>query len=61
MRAIPHRSGWVKIAGRSVDPGPHGGTEWVEWKEIKFILVSVGLPVLVIACLAQLLPHLFRL
>ena len=46
---------------RSGDPGQHRGTEWLEWKEIKFILASVGLPVLVIACLVQLLPHLFRL
>jgi hypothetical protein len=61
MKAIPHGSGWVKIALRLGDPGQHRGTEWVEWKEIKFILASVGLPVLVIACLVQLLPHLFRL
>jgi len=60
MKAIPHRSGWVKIASRSGDPGRHGGTEWLDWKEIKFILVSIGLPVLVIASLVQLLPHLFR-
>jgi hypothetical protein len=33
----------------------------MEWQEIKFILASVGLPVLVIACLVQLLPQLLRL
>lgn len=61
MKTIPQRSGWVKIAVRSVDPGQRRGTGWLEWKEIKFILAGVGLPVLVIACLVQLLPHLFRL
>jgi len=34
---------------------------WMEWQELKFILVSVGLPVLLVALLVQLLPPLLRL
>jgi hypothetical protein len=33
----------------------------MEWQELKFILVSVGLPVLLVALLVQLVPHLLRL
>ena len=61
MRTIPQRMGWVKIAWSPGNPGSQKGTRWMEWQEIKFILVSVGLPVLVIACLVQLLPQLLRL
>jgi hypothetical protein len=34
---------------------------WMEWQELKFILVSVGLPVLLVALIVQLLPQLLRL
>jgi hypothetical protein len=34
---------------------------WIEWQELKFILVSVGLPVLLVALVVQLLPPLLRL
>jgi len=34
---------------------------WMEWQELKFILVSVGLPVLLVALVVQLVPHLLRL
>jgi hypothetical protein len=61
MRTIPQRMGWVKIAWSLGDLGWQKGTRWMEWQEIKFILASVGLPVLVIACLVQLLPQLLRL
>ena len=33
----------------------------IEWQELKFILVSVGLPVLLVALVVQLVPHLLRL
>jgi hypothetical protein len=33
---------------------------WMEWQELKFILVSVGLPVLAVALVVQLVPHLLR-
>ena len=33
----------------------------MEWQELKFILVSVGLPVLLVALVVQLVPHLLRL
>ncbi len=36
-------------------------TIWMEWQELKFILVSVGLPVLLVALVVQLLPLLLRL
>ena len=34
---------------------------WMEWQELKFILVSVGLPVLVVALVVQLIPYLLQL
>jgi len=34
---------------------------WIEWQELRFILVSVGLPVLLVALVVQLLPPLLRL
>ena len=34
---------------------------WMEWQELKFILISVGLPVLLVALVVQLLPLLLRL
>lgn len=34
---------------------------WMERREVKFILVSIGLPVLVVALVVQLVPHLLRL
>jgi hypothetical protein len=61
MRTIPQRMGWVKISWSLGDLGWQKGTRLMEWQEIKFILASVGLPVLVIACLVQLLPQLLRL
>jgi len=41
--------------------GAQGAGIWVEWQELKFILVSVGLPVLLVALVVQLVPHLLRL
>jgi hypothetical protein len=41
--------------------GSRSGAIWMEWQELKFILVSVGLPVLLIALVVQLVPHLLRL
>ena len=61
MRTIPQRMSRVKMSWNLGDPGWQKGTRWMEWQEIKFIFVSVGLPVLVIACLVQLLPQLLRL
>ena len=40
---------------------PGAGGRWIEWQELKFILVSVGLPVLLVALVVQLVPHLLRL
>jgi len=41
---------------------PRGGCRivgiWMEWQEIKFILVSVGLPALAVASIVQLVPPL---
>jgi hypothetical protein len=34
---------------------------WMEWQELKFILIGVGLPVLLVALVVQLLPPLLRL
>jgi hypothetical protein len=45
---------WAEGGSRSV-------AIWMEWQELKFILVSVGLPVLLIALVVQLVPHLLRL
>ena len=45
---------WAEGGSRSV-------AIWMEWRELKFILVSVGLPVLLIALVVQLVPHLLRL
>jgi hypothetical protein len=53
--------GWVKIPWSLGELGSQRGARWMEWQEIKFILVSVGIPVLLIACLTQLLPQLLRL
>ena len=61
MKTIPRRIGWAKMPRNRVDFGWQNGSRWMEWQEIKFILASVGLPVLVIACLVQLLPHLLRM
>ena len=52
----PMKTQWAK--GGS---GSRGATIWMEWQELKFILVSVGLPVLLVALLVQLVPHLLRL
>ena len=42
-------------------PGSRSVAVWIEWQELKFILVSVGLPVLLVALIVQLLPQLLRL
>jgi len=41
--------------------GSRGVAMWLEWQELKFILVSVGLPVLLVALVVQLVPHFLRL
>ena len=43
------------------DPGSRSVAARMEWQELKFILVSVGLPVLLVALIVQLLPQLLRL
>ena len=45
---------WAQGGSRSV-------AIWMEWQEMKFILVSVGLPVLVFALVVELVPHLLQL
>jgi hypothetical protein len=52
----PMKTQWAK--GGS---GSRSATIRMEWQELKFILVSVGLPVLLVALLVQLVPHLLRL
>ena len=47
---------WAKGGSRS-----QSVAIWMEWQELKFILVSVGLPVLLVALVVQLVPHLLRL
>jgi len=53
------------VGGRSRGDGsreaPRSVAVWMEWQEIKFILVSVGLPVLLVALAFQLMPDLLRL
>jgi hypothetical protein len=44
---------WAQGGSRSV-------AMWLEWQEMKFILVSVGLPVLLVALVVQLVPHLLQ-
>jgi hypothetical protein len=41
--------------------GSGGVAIWMERQEVKFILVSIGLPVLLVALVVQLVPHLLRL
>lgn len=50
------RTYWARLG-----TGTQGASIWVEWQELKFILVSVGLPVLLVALIVQLVPHLLRL
>jgi hypothetical protein len=45
---------WAQGGSRSV-------AMWMEWREMKFILLSVGLPVLLVALVVQLVPRLLRL
>ena len=52
----PMKTQWAKEGSGSRSP-----TIWMEWEELKFILVSVGLPVLLVALVVQLVPHLLRL
>jgi len=53
------------MIGRQREQGGPGSrrlaTTWMEWEEVKFILVGVGLPVLLVALLVQLLPQILRL
>ena len=52
----PMKMRWAKRGSTS-----RSATIWIEWQELKFILVSVGLPVLLVALVVQLVPHLLRL
>jgi hypothetical protein len=45
---------WAQGGSRSV-------AIWMEWREMKFILLSVGLPVLLVAVVVQLVPRLLWL
>ncbi len=61
MKTIPHNSQTMKAQWAKGGSGSRSATIWMEWQELKFILVSVGLPVLLVALVVQLVPHLLRL
>ena len=61
MKAIAHASQTIKAEWGKGDSRSRGATIWMEWQELKFILLSVGLPVFVVALVVQLVPHLLRL
>ena len=59
MRTVAQSSQTVKrqwAQGRS-----RGVAIWMDWQEWKFILVSLGLPVLLVALVVQLGPRLLGL
>jgi hypothetical protein len=61
MKTIAHNSQTMKTQWAKGDSGSRSVAIWVEWQELKFILVSVGLPVLLVALVVQLVPQLLRL
>ena len=61
MRTIAQRLDATKRQWSARGAGLRGSTVWIEWQELKFILLSVGIPVLLVACIVQVLPHLLRL
>jgi hypothetical protein len=61
MKTIAHNSQTMKAEWAKGASGSRSATIWMEWQELKFILVSVGLPVLLVALVVQLVPHLLRL
>lgn len=59
MRTVAHsriavRKEWARESFEGV-------AIWMERQEVKFILVSIGLPVLFVALIVQLVPHLLGL
>ena len=61
MKTIPHDSQTMNTQWAKGGSGSRSAAIWMEWQELKFILVSVGLPVLLVALVVQLVPHLLRL
>ncbi len=61
MKTIAHGNQLAKTQWTKEDSGSRSVAIWVEWQELKFILVSVGLPVLLVALVVQLVPQLLRL
>lgn len=61
MKTIAHNSQTMKAQWAKGGSGSRRAAIWMEWQELKFILVSVGLPVLLVALVVQLMPHLLRL
>ncbi len=61
MKTIAQSRPAVKQRWKEGGSGSRSLATWMEWQELKFILVSVGLPVLLVALVVQLLPLLLRL
>ena len=61
MKAIAQNGETMKTKWAKGGSGSQSAAVWLEWQELKFILVSVGLPVLLVALVVQLVPHLLRL
>jgi hypothetical protein len=61
MKTIAQSRLAVKRRWKEEGSGSRSLVTWMEWQELKFILVSVGLPVLLVALVVQLLPLLLRL
>lgn len=61
MKTIAQSRNPMKRQWAHRGPVSRSAAIWMEWQELKFILVSVGLPVLLVALIVQLLPQLLRL
>lgn len=61
MKTIAQNRETMKARWAKGGSGSQSVAIWMEWQELKFILVSVGLPVLLVALVVQLVPHLLRL
>lgn len=61
MRTVAQSGQAMKGQWSQGGSGSRNVAIWMEWQELKFILVSVGLPVLLVALVVQLVPHLLRL
>ena len=61
MKTIAQKKRPMKTQWAKGGSGSRSVAIWMEWQELKFILVSVGLPVLLVALIVQLVPHLLRL